>query len=80
MITLKEFCELVKEVTKMKLITLTQSGSILYIVADKISTFYPHKSPGDGACHNSCVVIEGTHHYVMETPNEILAKLLGASK
>ena len=64
----------------MKLITLTQPGSILYINVDKISTFYTHKSPGGGACHNSCVVIEGTHHYVMETPDEILAKLLGASK
>ena len=64
----------------MNPITLTQSGSTLYVNPDKISTFYSHKSPGGGVCHNSCVVIEGTHHYVMETPNEILAKLLGASK
>ena len=55
----------------MKLITLTQPGAILYVNADKISTFYTHKSPGGGECHNSCVVIEGTHYYVMESVEEI---------
>lgn len=60
----------------MKLITLTQSGSTLYVNADKISTFYAHKSPGGGACHNSCVIIEGTYYYVMETVGEIEEKLL----
>ena len=64
----------------MKLITLTQSGSIFYINADKISTFYPHKSPGGSACHNSCVVIEGTHHYVMESVGEIEEKLMGVGR
>ena len=60
----------------MKLITLTQSGSTLYVNADKISTFYTHKSPGGKASHNSCVVIEGTHHYVMESVGEIEKKLV----
>ena len=60
----------------MKLITLTQSDATLYVNADKISTFYSHKSPGGGGCHNSCVVIEGTHHYVMETTEEIEEKLV----
>jgi len=55
----------------MKLITLTQSGSTLYVNADKISTFYTHKSPGSGMCHNSCVMIEGVHYYVMESVEEI---------
>ena len=59
----------------MKLITLTQSGSTLYVNADKISTFYTHKSPGGKAGHNSCAVIEGTHHYVMESVEEIEKKL-----
>ena len=64
----------------MKLITLTQSDATLYINADKISTFYPHKSPGGGECHNSCVVIEGTHHYVMESVGEIEEKLMGVGR
>ena len=64
----------------MKIITLTQSESTLYINADKISAFYPHKSPGGGACHNSCVVIEGTHHYVMESVGEIEEKLAEVAK
>ena len=64
----------------MKLITLTQSGSTLYINPDKISTFYTHKSPGSGACHNSCVVIEGTHYYVMESVGDIEKKLVEVAK
>ncbi len=61
----------------MKLITLTQLGIILYVNSDKISTFYAHKSPGDGTSHTSCVVIEGTHHYVIESVGEILNKING---
>ena len=64
----------------MKLITLTQSGSTLYVNADKISTFYTHKSPGGRECHNSCVVIEGTHHYVMESVEKIEEKLVEVDK
>ena len=64
----------------MKLITLTQSGATLYVNADKISTFYAHKSPGGGACHNSCVIIEGTHYYVMESVEEIGEKLVGVDR
>lgn len=60
----------------MTLITLTQSESTLYVNIDKISTFYTHKSPGGGVSHNSCVIIEGVHYYVMESVGEIEEKLV----
>ncbi len=64
----------------MKIITLSQNKADFFINIDQISVFYVHKSPGGGTCHNTCILVDSTAFYVVDTVEEITNKINEANK